>query len=148
MSTPLDPAIAQIIPLLPLRDPDTMTPRSTRDALRALVAVRADIPLPQVQIIEEMEVMGADVRLHARVYRVSREKSPTAVFFHGGGWVAGDQGPDTEAQDQSPPLCRFSLQRTAGPYSRASKRLMHRSKWRSHSMTASGRASREAGMLV
>jgi len=27
-------------------------------------------------------------------------------------------GPDTEAQDQSLPLCRFSLQRTAGPYSR------------------------------
>jgi acetyl esterase/lipase len=30
------------------------------------------------------------VRLSARVYRVSREKSPTVVFFHGGGWVAGD----------------------------------------------------------
>jgi acetyl esterase len=30
------------------------------------------------------------VRLPARVYRVSREKSPTVVFFHGGGWVAGD----------------------------------------------------------
>ena len=27
------------------------------------------------------------------------------------------QGPDTEAQDQSLPLCRFNLQRTAGPYS-------------------------------
>jgi acetyl esterase len=37
-----------------------------------------------------MEVMGADVRPPARVYRVSREKSPTVVFFHGGGWVAGD----------------------------------------------------------
>jgi acetyl esterase len=24
------------------------------------------------------------------VHRVSREKSPTVVFFHGGGWVAGD----------------------------------------------------------
>jgi acetyl esterase len=30
------------------------------------------------------------VRLPARLYRVSREKSPTVVFFHGGGWVAGD----------------------------------------------------------
>ena len=35
MTTPLDPVIAQIIPLLPLRDPDTMTPKSARDALRA-----------------------------------------------------------------------------------------------------------------
>ena len=34
MITPLDPVIAQIIPLLPLRDPATMTPQSARDALR------------------------------------------------------------------------------------------------------------------
>jgi acetyl esterase len=90
MITPLDPVIAQIIPLLPLRDPETMTPQSARDALRALAAARADIPPPQVPNIEEIEVMGADTRLPARVYRVSREKSPTVVFFHGGGWVAGD----------------------------------------------------------
>ena len=74
MSTPLDPAIAQIIPLLPLRDPDTMTPQSARDALRALVAARADIPLPQVQTIDEMEVTGAEVRPScARLSRLSAE---------------------------------------------------------------------------
>jgi acetyl esterase len=89
MIAPLEPAIAQIIPLLPLRDPDTMAPQSARDALRALVAARTDIPPPVVQSIDEVEVMGADVRLPGRVYRVSREKSPTVVFFHGGGWVAG-----------------------------------------------------------
>jgi len=33
------------------------------------------------------------------------------------GAVCSTQGPDTEAQDQSLPLSRFSLQRTAGPYS-------------------------------
>ena len=32
------------------------------------------------------------------------------------GAVCSTQGPDTEAQDQSLPLSRFSLQRTAGPY--------------------------------
>ena len=90
MSTPLDPAIAQIIPLLPLRDPDTMTPQSARDALRALAAARADIPPPPVKSIDETEVMGAEARLPARVYRGSREKSPTVIFFHCGGWVAGD----------------------------------------------------------
>ena len=41
MTTPLDPIIAQIIPLLPLRDPTVMTPQSARDALRALAASRA-----------------------------------------------------------------------------------------------------------
>jgi acetyl esterase len=110
MITPLDPVIAQIIPLLPLRNPDTMTPQSAREALRALAATRADIPPPPVwpctsicakltpstpgapafARCDEIEVMGADVRLPARVYRVSREKSPTVVFSHGGGWVAGD----------------------------------------------------------
>ena len=37
MVAPLDPVVAQIIPLLPLRDSRTMTPQSARDALRALV---------------------------------------------------------------------------------------------------------------
>src|ERR1700694_4560145 len=90
MTTPLDPVIAQIIPLLPLRDPKTMTPRSARDSLRALAAARAAIPPPQVASADDTEVKGAAVPLAARVYRVSREKSPTVVFFHGGGWVAGD----------------------------------------------------------
>jgi acetyl esterase len=90
MATPLDPVIAQIIPLLPLRDPDTMTPQSARDALRALAASRAAIPPPQVQSVRDRQVKGAAGPLAARVYRVSLEKSPTIVFFHGGGWVAGD----------------------------------------------------------
>ena len=41
MIPPLDPVVAQIIPLLPLRDPTNMTPQSARDALRALAASRA-----------------------------------------------------------------------------------------------------------
>jgi acetyl esterase len=90
MTTPLDPVIAQIIPLLPLRDPDTMTPQSARDALRALAAARAAVPPPKVASADNTEVAGAAGPLAARVYRVSRERSPTVVFFHGGGWVAGD----------------------------------------------------------
>jgi acetyl esterase len=90
MTTPLDPVIAQIIPLLPLRDPKTMTPQSARDALRALAAARAAVPPPQVLSVSDRHVRGATGPLVARVYRVSPEKSPTVVFFHGGGWVAGD----------------------------------------------------------
>jgi len=90
MTTPLDPVIAQIIPLLPLRDPETMTPQSARDALRALAAARAAVPPPQVANVADIQVKGAAGPLAARVYRLSREKSPTVVFFHGGGWVAGD----------------------------------------------------------
>jgi acetyl esterase len=90
MTTPLDPVIAQIIPLLPLRDPDTMTPQSARDALRALAAARAAIPPPPVMSAIDAKVKGAAGFLAARVYRVSDQTSPTVVFFHGGGWVAGD----------------------------------------------------------
>src|SRR6202162_2241003 len=90
MTTPLDPVIADIIPRLPLRDTDTMTPQSARDALRALAASRAAVPPPPVESVSDIQVKGAAGPLAARVYRVSREKSPTVVFFHGGGWVAGD----------------------------------------------------------
>jgi acetyl esterase len=90
MTAPLDPVIENIIPLLPLRDPETMTPQSARDALRALAATRAAIPPPPVASADDTKVKGAAGPLAARVYRVSREKSPTVVFFHGGGWVAGD----------------------------------------------------------
>ena len=90
MITPLDPVIAQIIPLLPLRDPETMTPQSARDALRALAAARAAIPPPPVLSAGDTKVQGADGPLAARVYRNAAGKSPTVVFFHGGGWVAGD----------------------------------------------------------
>ena len=90
MTTPLDPVIAKIIPLLPLRDPDTMTPQSARDALRGLAAARAAIPPPPVASVEDIQVKGAAGPLAARVYRNSARRSPTVVFFHGGGWVAGD----------------------------------------------------------
>jgi acetyl esterase len=90
MTTPLDPVIAEIIPLLPLRDPLTMTPQSARDALRALAASRAAVPPPPVASVEDIKVMGGAGPLAARCYRVWRERSPTVVFFHGGGWVAGD----------------------------------------------------------
>src|SRR3954470_13960593 len=90
MTTPLDPIVAQIIPLLPLRDPETMTPQSARDALRALAASRAHIPPPAVASATDIKVKGAAGPLAARVYRISDAPSPTVLFFHGGGWVAGD----------------------------------------------------------
>ena len=90
MPAPLDPVIAQIIPLLPLRDPRTMTPQSARDALRALAASRAAVPPPPVERVQDIRIKGAAGLLNARLYRNGPGKSPTVVFFHGGGWVAGD----------------------------------------------------------
>ena len=90
MAAPLDPVIAQIIPMLPLRDPVTMTPQSARDSLRALAAARAALPPPPVDSVGDIEVKGGAGPLAARVYRIGSDPSPTVVFFHGGGWVAGD----------------------------------------------------------
>ena len=90
MTAPLDPAIAEVIPKLPLRDPPTMTPKSARDSLRALADARAAIPPPPVASVADITVKGAAGPLNARVYRNGQGKSPTIVFFHGGGWVAGD----------------------------------------------------------
>ena len=90
MPAPLDPVVAQIIPLLPLRDPTTMTPQSARDSLRALAASRAAVPPPPVDIVQDIKVKGGAGPRDARLYRVGTGPAPTVVFFHGGGWVAGD----------------------------------------------------------
>jgi acetyl esterase len=90
MNAPLDPVIEKIIPLLPLRDPKIMTPESAREALRALAASRAAIPPPPVEHVTDTKVAGGAGPIPARVYRNSHDTSPTVVFFHGGGWVAGD----------------------------------------------------------
>jgi acetyl esterase len=90
MPAPLDPVIAQIIPLLPLRDPTAMTPQSARDALRALADSRAAVPPPPVDTVRDIKVRGGAGPLAARLYRNGSGKAPTVVFFHGGGWVAGD----------------------------------------------------------
>ncbi|MGX4805154.1 alpha/beta hydrolase [Bradyrhizobium guangdongense] len=90
MPAPLDPVVAQIIPLLPLRDPATMTPQGARESLRALAAARAAVPPPPVDAVLDIKVKGGAGPLDARVYRVGSDPAPTVVFFHGGGWVAGD----------------------------------------------------------
>ena len=81
MVAPLDPVVAQIIPLLPLRDPQAMTPQSARDALRALAAARAHIPPPQVETTQDIAVNGATGPLGARVYRVVRRDIADGRIF-------------------------------------------------------------------
>jgi acetyl esterase len=90
MIAPLDPVIEKIIPLLPLRDPTVMTPQSARESIRELAAARAAVSPPPVESAVNAEVKGAAGKLGARVYRNGSGIAPTVVFFHGGGWVAGD----------------------------------------------------------
>ncbi|MGY3620061.1 alpha/beta hydrolase [Bradyrhizobium sp. USDA 10063] len=90
MPLPLDPVIEKIIPLLPLRDPKVMTPQSARQQLRDLAAARAAVPPPPVEHVKDINVAGGAGPRPARVYRNGSGTAATVVFFHGGGWVAGD----------------------------------------------------------
>jgi len=67
-----------------------MTPQSARDALRALAAARAAVPAAPGD--ERTRYPGEGRRRSAgrAGLRNANEKMPTVVFFHGGGWVAGD----------------------------------------------------------
>lgn len=89
---PLDPAIAAVLPRLPVLDASTMTPQSVRASLSALPAGGSAAAVPEGVRVDPIEVQGDIGRLAARVYRVSSAPlpSPTVVYFHGGGWVAGD----------------------------------------------------------
>jgi acetyl esterase len=87
---PLDADIARIIPMMPLRDVPNMTPTSARDSMRALAAARNDIPLPDPGSVEESSLPGPAGAIPVRIYRTARNPAPTVVYYHGGGWVAGD----------------------------------------------------------
>lgn len=132
MAAPLDPVIAQIIPLMPMRDPTVMTPQSARDSLRQLAASRAAIPPPPVDSVQDIKVKGGASPLDARVYRVGTTPAPTVVFFHGGGWVAGDlethdrQGATSRsrpARSSSPSIIAARLKRAFPARSRTPSRL-------------------------
>jgi len=90
MNHGIDQSIAAILPLLPLKDAANLTPKRARDELVALTESRKDVPLPQPASVEDIAVEGAQGSIPARLYRASATASSSVVFFHGGGWVAGD----------------------------------------------------------
>ena len=89
-SSGVDPDLARILPLLPLRDAASLTPARARQDLVALADSRKDVPLPQPAAVADMPIPVADGSLLARIYRPTRMPTGTLVYFHGGGWVAGD----------------------------------------------------------
>jgi len=90
MEQRVDPDIERILPLLPLKDASALTPRRARDELVALADSRKDVPLPQPAAVTDTVIPGAAGAIAGRVYRPTKMPAPTVVYFHGGGWVAGD----------------------------------------------------------
>ena len=90
MTSQVDPDLAKILPLLPLKDAATLTPERARAELVALAESRKDVPLPELASVKDITLDGAAGAIAARVYAPGRTPVPTVVYFHGGGWVAGD----------------------------------------------------------
>ena len=86
----VDADIEKILPLLPLKDAASLTPRRAREELKALAESRKDLPLPQPASVADLMIAGSAGPIAARVYRPGKMPAATVVFFHGGGWVAGD----------------------------------------------------------
>ena len=86
----VDAEIEKILPLLPLKDAANLTPERARQELTTLAESRKDLPLPQPAAVTETVIAGATGPRAARVYRPDKKPAATVVFFHGGGWVAGD----------------------------------------------------------
>jgi acetyl esterase len=86
----LDPDLARILPLLPLKDAANLSAARARHDLVALADSRKDVPLPQPAAVADSEIPGAAGTLAVRIYRPTRQPTATLMYFHGGGWVAGD----------------------------------------------------------
>jgi acetyl esterase len=90
MTSRLDPDLEKILPLLPLRNAASLTPEKARAELVALAESRKDVPLPELAIAKDVTVDGAAGPIAARLFSTGRTPAPRIVYFHGGGWVAGD----------------------------------------------------------
>jgi len=90
MEQRVDPDIERILPLLPLKDASALTPRRARDELVALADSRKDVPLPQLAVVTDALIPRAAGAIAVRVYQPPKMPVPTVIYFHGGGWVAGD----------------------------------------------------------
>jgi acetyl esterase len=87
----------QFVLKLQERDPrpplSSGTPATAREELLHAVRVVEGAPIP-VASVRELTIGGADGPLRARLYTpaetLDRAPGPLIVYYHGGGWVAGD----------------------------------------------------------
>ncbi|MEH3104504.1 MAG: alpha/beta hydrolase [Sphingomonas phyllosphaerae] len=67
---------------------------SVADARAAMIAMKdvTDSPLGELGLVRELTIPGPSGALPARLFdaRATRSAGPAVVFYHGGGWVAGN----------------------------------------------------------
>jgi acetyl esterase/lipase len=98
----LEPQVQLALRLLALsghRDLSTMTPAEARAELSRSAAVFAGSAVP-VARVDEVVIPGPNGNIPARLYVPGNRERGLLVYYHGGGWVAGDV-------DTHDPCCRF-----------------------------------------
>lgn len=79
----------QMATITAVSDLSTLTPEEARENSRARLKIRP--PGPNVGNVEDRNIEADDQIIPTRIYTPSGEgKFPILVWFHGGGWVAGD----------------------------------------------------------
>ncbi len=90
----LDPGVRNVLPALPLLEPATMTPNWLRSEFRRLAAARPQPTLLRTLSRVDKEIAIGLRTIGLRIYRPSTNSQdghlPVVMFFHGGGFVAGD----------------------------------------------------------
>ncbi|MBI1365862.1 MAG: alpha/beta hydrolase fold domain-containing protein [Alphaproteobacteria bacterium] len=91
--TDLDPKIRQLLDLMasieqpPFREQSIAEFRERRAIGRDMLI----LPSPELDVVRDFEVAGAEHPLKARIYDVEDgDARPTLAYFHGGGFVFGD----------------------------------------------------------
>ncbi len=90
MGKRVDPDLERILPLLPLKNAASLTPSRARKDLVALADSRKDVPLPQPAAVADLNIPTPGGPVPVRMYRPTKMPTGTLMYFHGGGWVAGD----------------------------------------------------------
>jgi acetyl esterase/lipase len=87
----VDPGIARFLARVNRRPPPSK-PVSLAQARRGIYRL-AEIVAPQPQIamhsVEDATIPGPVTDIPIRIYRPTADPAPTAVYFHGGGWMTG-----------------------------------------------------------
>jgi acetyl esterase len=92
--TAVDPGIAPLLARVNRRPPPNK-PVSIAQARRGIYRL-AEIVAPEPQIamysVEDTTIPGPVTDIPIRTYRPTADPAPTAVYFHGGGWMTGSIG--------------------------------------------------------
>jgi acetyl esterase len=87
----VDPGIARLLARVNRRPPpsQSVTLAQARRGIYRLAEIVAPQPEIAMYSVEDATIPGPATGIPIRTYRPTAEPAPTAVYFHGGGWMTG-----------------------------------------------------------